>query len=65
MYNYKKNLKITSLDGFYEVICKYPIICWRDKIHNCSEFFSWKIKDLKQSIDEGFFYTVIEKEENE
>ena len=65
MKNYKKNLKITTLDQFYEVICKDSEICWRDKIHSCSQFFLWKIKDLKESIDEGVFFTLIEKDDNE
>lgn len=57
---YKKNKKITTLDEFYDVICQYPIIYWRNKIHSCSEFFSWKIKDIKETINEGMVFTVIE-----
>jgi hypothetical protein len=65
MNKYNKNKRITTLDGFYEVICNDSLIYWRNKIHSCSDFFSWKIKDLKETIDQGEVFTIIENDLND
>jgi hypothetical protein len=57
---YRLAQKITTLDDFWYYINTYQSIYARHRIYSSAFFFSWHIKTIKQWIDNGYFYTVID-----
>ena len=57
---FKLLMQIQSLDGFWHKITTKKVIFARHRIYPTAFFMSWHIKTVKQWIDNGWFYTVID-----